>query len=137
VAAGIEEMVLHPDEPLLTVVRLTLALGIVLYLGGTDLAWLRATGHLLVARTAVGLLLAQGIVPIERPPSVKAHATDTKNSLCRTHRYLSRQLVPPLLPFAHARPRRSPASRLLPAGDPAGHSHVVAEAPSGQARIPQ
>jgi len=65
VAAGIEEMVLHPDEPLPTVVRLTLALGIVLYLGGTDLAWWRATGHILIARTTVGLLLALSIVLIE------------------------------------------------------------------------
>jgi low temperature requirement protein LtrA len=65
VAAGIEEMVLHPDEPLPGVVRLTLALGIVLYLGGTDLAWWRATGHILIARTTVGLLLALSIVLIE------------------------------------------------------------------------
>lgn len=65
VAAGIEEMVLHPEEPLPTVVRLTLALGIVLYLGGTDLAWWRATGHVLIARTTVGLLLALSILLIE------------------------------------------------------------------------
>ena len=65
VAAGIEEMVLHPHEPLPTGVRLALALGIVLYLGGTDLAWWRATGRILVARTTVGLLLALGIVLIE------------------------------------------------------------------------
>ena len=65
VAAGIEEMVLHPEEPLPTVVRLTLALGIVLYLGGTDLAWWRATGHILIARTTVGLLLALSILLIE------------------------------------------------------------------------
>jgi len=65
VAAGTEEMVLHPEEPLPTVVRLTLALGIVLYLGGTDLAWWRATGRLLISRTTVGLLLALSIVLIE------------------------------------------------------------------------
>ena len=65
VAAGTEEMVLHPEEPLPTVVRLTLALGIVLYLGGTDLAWWRATGRILIARTTVGLLLALSIVLIE------------------------------------------------------------------------
>jgi low temperature requirement protein LtrA len=65
VAAGIEEMVLHPEEPLPTVVRLTLALGIVLYLGGTDLAWWRATGQVLVARTVVGLSLAVGIAVVE------------------------------------------------------------------------
>ncbi|WP_296665786.1 low temperature requirement protein A [Demequina sp.] len=65
VAAGIEEMVLHPDEPLPTVVRLALAVGIVLYLGGTDLAWWRATHRILIARTTVGLLLALGIALIE------------------------------------------------------------------------
>jgi hypothetical protein len=66
VAAGIEEMVLHPEDPLPTVLRLTLALGIVLYLGGTDLAWWRATGQVLVvARTVVGLPLAVGIAVVE------------------------------------------------------------------------
>jgi len=65
VAAGTEEMVLHPEEPLPTVVRLTLALGIVLYLGGTDLAWWRATRQVLVARTVVGLALAVAIAVVE------------------------------------------------------------------------
>ena len=65
VAAGTEEMVLHPEEPLPTGVRLTLALGIVLYLGGTDLAWWRATRQVLVARTVVGLALAAAIAVVE------------------------------------------------------------------------
>ncbi len=65
VAAGIEEMVLHPGDPLPTVVRLALASGIVLYVGATVLAWWRATGQVLVARSVVGLALAAAVTVVE------------------------------------------------------------------------
>lgn len=65
IAAGIEEMVLHPDHPLPTVVRAALAVGLLLYLGATDLAWWRASRRLLRTRTVGALVLATAVAFIE------------------------------------------------------------------------
>jgi len=77
IAAGIEEMVLHPDEPLPPVVRVALAAGLVLYLGATDAGWWRATGRLLPGRTIVGIILAIAVAILELPalPEIGVVAT--------------------------------------------------------------
>ena len=67
-AVAIEEMVLHPGDPLPPVVRASLALGLVLYLGATDLAWWRATGRLLPARTLAAVVLAVLVGVLEVAP---------------------------------------------------------------------
>ncbi len=69
VAVAIEEIALHPADPLDVANRLTLALGVALFTGGMALALWRATGRLPVVRlllagaTAVGVVAAGGIHP--------------------------------------------------------------------------
>jgi low temperature requirement protein LtrA len=67
-AVAIEEMVLHPGDPLPPVVRASLAAGLVLYLGATDLAWWRATGRLLPERTFAAVVLAVLVAVLEVAP---------------------------------------------------------------------
>ena len=66
--AGVAEAIAHPSEPLSVAWRSTLALGLVLFVGGMALAVRRATGHLLGARTALVLLTAFAIVATKVSP---------------------------------------------------------------------
>lgn len=69
VAVALEEIVLHPADPLDLANRLALGLGIALFTGSMALALWRATGRLPVVRlllagaTAVGVVAAWGILP--------------------------------------------------------------------------
>ena len=66
----IEEIVAHPDEPLNSALRLALALGTTLFVGGMGAAYWRATGRLpltrlvLILTTAVAVLVATGVSPL-------------------------------------------------------------------------
>lgn len=68
-AFAIEEAVAHPGEPLPFAVRLALALGLALFVGGMAVAMQRATRHLLVPRvtltalTAVAVIAVAGVAP--------------------------------------------------------------------------
>jgi low temperature requirement protein LtrA len=66
--AGVAEAIAHPAEPLSVAWRGTLALGIVLFVGGMALAVWRASGHLLLARSALVLLTALAIVAANALP---------------------------------------------------------------------
>jgi low temperature requirement protein LtrA len=52
-AVAIEEIVIHPDEPLHTEVLLALGAGVALFVGCSALSYWRATGQVLVARLAI------------------------------------------------------------------------------------
>ena len=68
-AAGVEEIVAHPADPLLFEGRLALALGLALFTGGMAAALWRGTGQfrttrvLITAATAVGLTVVSGVHP--------------------------------------------------------------------------
>jgi low temperature requirement protein LtrA len=70
VAVAIEEIVLHPAEPLDLANRLTLALGVVLFTGGMSMSLWRATGSLpamrlaLAGLTAMAVVVAGGVLPV-------------------------------------------------------------------------
>jgi hypothetical protein len=69
-AYAIEEVVAHPDEPLTFAIRLSLALGLILFTGGMAAAMWRAAGAILWTRvivilmTAVVILLISNVIPI-------------------------------------------------------------------------
>ena len=61
-AAVVEEMMIHPDEPPSFMIRLTLAIGVVFFLGGTAVAVWRATGRILIWRLALSAATAAAIL---------------------------------------------------------------------------
>lgn len=69
-AVAIEEAVAHPDEPLLFVGRVALAVGLVLFIGGMSAAIWRATRRLLLSRiiltavTAIAIIGVPGVTPL-------------------------------------------------------------------------
>ena len=70
-AVAVEEVVLHPTEPLLFEGRLALALGVVLFTGGMALSMWRATGQLPLVRVLVALatgISATGVAGV--PPAL-------------------------------------------------------------------
>ena len=62
VAAGIEEAILHPGDPLPLGGRLALGLGLILFLGGSSVATWRALGTLPIARLGIAVVTGLGIV---------------------------------------------------------------------------
>ncbi len=68
-AAAVEEIVIHPADPLALEGRLALALGLALFMGGMAVALWRGTGRLPVARvllttaTAVAVAAVYGVRP--------------------------------------------------------------------------
>ena len=70
VAVAIEEIVLHPAEPLDLANRLTLALGVALFTGGMSMSLWRATGRVpgmrlaLAGLTAMAVVVAGGVLPV-------------------------------------------------------------------------
>ena len=70
VAVAIEEIVLHPAEPLDLANRLTLALGVALFTGGMSMSLWRATGNLpgmrlaLAGLTAMAVVVVGGVLPV-------------------------------------------------------------------------
>ena len=69
-AYAIEEIVSHPDEALSFAIRLSLALGLMLFTGGMVAAIWRATGHILWPRTVIlaitfaTILFVAGVTPL-------------------------------------------------------------------------
>jgi low temperature requirement protein LtrA len=66
--AGVSHAISQPSGPLSLVWRGTVALGVLLFVGGMALAIRRATGHLLVARSVLMLVTAFAILAAEVPP---------------------------------------------------------------------
>ena len=60
-AAALEEAILHPEDPLGTAGRLALALGIVLFVGGTALAMWRATCGNPTRRVAISIVTGMAV----------------------------------------------------------------------------
>lgn len=69
-AVAVEEALAHPDEPLSLVVRLALAVGLLLFIGGMAVAIWRATGRLLWPRLVLVVATAGGIVAVHARPLV-------------------------------------------------------------------
>jgi low temperature requirement protein LtrA len=61
-AAAVEEVILHPADPLPLEARVILAVGLVLFVGGLALSIWRASGRLLVLRLAITLATAVIVV---------------------------------------------------------------------------
>ena len=72
IAVGFEEMVLHPGEPLETAGMVALALGLVLFVGGSAAAWARAGRQLLWPRLGIlaALVVALVLAADAQPPVV-------------------------------------------------------------------
>jgi low temperature requirement protein LtrA len=62
IAVAIEEGILHPADPVPLSARLALGSGLLLFLGGSALSFLRAVGKLLVVRLLVAAAVAAAIV---------------------------------------------------------------------------
>lgn len=69
-AVAVEAAVSHPEIPLALGLRSALAVGMVLFLGGSALAIWRATGRILVVRTALAILAGGGVVLAEVSPPI-------------------------------------------------------------------
>lgn len=69
-AVGLEEALAHPATPLPTEGRLSIAVGLFLFLAGTGIAVWRTTGHMSAFRTVVaatmaaGIFFAEGVAPL-------------------------------------------------------------------------
>jgi low temperature requirement protein LtrA len=73
-AVAIEEMAEHPSEPLAFTGRLSLALGLVLFVGGMAVAMLRATCGRLLPRAILTTAAAVAILGIPGAPPLVALA---------------------------------------------------------------
>jgi low temperature requirement protein LtrA len=68
-AVALEEAIAHPGEPLATSGRTALALGLLLFVGGTALAMWRATCGRPVARVAIIVVTATALLLLESEPA--------------------------------------------------------------------
>ncbi len=71
-AAGVEQVLAHPDEPVALAGRLALAAGLMLFVGGTAVALKRASGRWLAARLGIVTATAATLVLLPDPPPVLA-----------------------------------------------------------------
>ncbi len=68
-AAAIEELILHPGDPVAGGPRAALAVGLFLFLGRSAVSAWRATGTVLVARVAVAVVVAGGVLALGASPA--------------------------------------------------------------------
>jgi low temperature requirement protein LtrA len=73
-AVALEEALAHPSDPLVPAARLGLALGLLLYLGGSALAMWRATCGSPLARIAIAFVTAGAVVALPTLPATGALA---------------------------------------------------------------